>query len=172
MTAGLLGVIVVAGLVFLYWQRFYGAGYPSSLPESPEQPIAFSHKLHAGELQIDCVYCHSRAEKTPIAALPSVKKCQECHAAQEKGGFEGEASRIADFWRDKKPIPWIRVHDLPDHAYFSHRVHLAAELECSTCHGDVSQMERIRRVQSLSMGWCMDCHQERKVAVDCSTCHI
>lgn len=169
--AALVGGVVVFALLFLYWQRFYAAGYPGTLPKSPEQPIAFSHKLHAGKYQIDCLYCHSRAEKTPVAGVPSVKKCQQCHAAQAEGGFDAEASRIAEFWQQKKAIPWIRVHELPDHVYFSHRVHLAEGVDCTTCHGDVTQMQRIRRVRSLNMGWCVDCHRERKVSVDCATCH-
>lgn len=167
----LIAVVAAFGVLYLYAQRFYGGGYPSTLPKSPQQPIAFSHKLHAGKYQIDCLYCHSRAEKTPLAGVPTVKKCQQCHAAQPDTGFEGEAAAIAEHWRDKTPIRWVRVHDLPDHVYFSHRVHLAAEIECSTCHGDVTRMDRIERVEKLSMGWCIDCHKQRQASIECSICH-
>jgi c(7)-type cytochrome triheme protein len=163
---------VIVGALFLYQHRFYGAGYPSTLPKSPAQPIAFSHRIHAAELEIDCLYCHGQALQTPVAGLPTVKKCRQCHAALSSGGFEGAAASIDRSWRDKKPIPWVRVYDLPAHVYFSHRIHLKAQLDCADCHGSVEQMNQIRRVTPLSMRWCVDCHESRKASVECSTCHI
>ena len=163
---------VVAGGLFVYQQRFYGAGYPSTLPASPQQPIAFSHRQHATELEIDCLYCHHRAEKAPLAGLPSVKKCRQCHVAQESGGFEAAAAPIAQAWEQQSPIEWVRVYDLPDHVYFSHRMHLAAQVDCRDCHGNVEEMDQVRRTRSLSMGWCIECHRDRQASVECSICHL
>ncbi len=155
----------------------------------PRQPIAYSHRLHAGELQIDCQYCHHGVESSRHAGIPSASICMNCHATvtagldatlreRELAEAEGrEPVRIVSPELRKlydavglgedleptgepgSPIEWVRVHNVPDFVYFDHRVHVARGLACETCHGPVQSMERIRHYTSLSMGWCVECHR-------------
>jgi len=137
---------------------------------SPEQPIAFSHRLHAGDYGIDCRYCHRGVEVSPVAGIPPVATCQSCHMfiASDRQ----EIVKLLDYAERKQPIPWVRVYDLPEHVYFPHMMHIRAELSCSKCHDDVTSMDRIRRSVSLKMGWCLGCHRENQASIDCWTCHI
>lgn len=178
----------------------------------PAQPIAFSHRLHAGDLKIQCLYCHSAAEKGRHAGIPSADTCMNCHttvtapwgalraedekATQEKRSparvVSPELQKLYQYLAlDNKmqpiagqtpsAIPWVRVHDLPDFVYFDHRAHVQAGVACQNCHGSVETMERMRQTQSLSMGWCVNCHRDATAkgvnghsvhaSQDCSTCH-
>jgi len=133
---------------------------------TPDQPIKFSHKVHAGQNQIDCQYCHSSAEFGKSAEIPAASVCLNCHMVVREGTKSGryEINKIFAALESKKPIPWIRVYNLPDHAFFSHAQHVGAgKLACQTCHGPVEQMDRIVQVPDLSMGWCVNCHRETKV---------
>ena len=137
--------------------------------QAPEQPIAFSHQLHAGTNQIDCAFCHRYARRSTVAGMPSVESCKGCHiiiAAQRP-----EVQKLMAFWNQQKPIPWVKVYDLPDHVYFSHKRHLLADIECRTCHGDVAGMDQVRLAVDLKMGWCLNCHRQREAGTDCWTCH-
>lgn len=156
----------------------------------PTQPIAFSHRLHAGELQVSCVYCHSGAERSRYAGIPSTSVCMNCHrfVATTMGAVRAEdelakkekraprrivspeiqkiydalalgADLKPDSSRKSVPIRWVKVHNLPDFAYFDHRPHVNGGVACQTCHGPVETMERVRQVQDLSMGWCVNCHR-------------
>ena len=236
----------------------------------PAQPVAFSHRLHAGELAISCHYCHSGAERSRHAGFPAASSCMNCHRfvsakradvrAEEElakkegrkprqvvspeirkiydslgldafgrarsprapdhgapgpapppphggrrppprarppapgrprpagggGGGAGPRARAAPYqgtpYPDARPIQWARIHQLPDFAYFDHRPHVAAGLECQKCHGAVETMERVRQVSTLNMGWCVNCHRGRdgtvvkgkavKASSDCSACHV
>ena len=184
----------------------------------PEQPIAYSHRLHAGELGIDCRFCHYGAERGRHAGIPSASVCMTCHRTvtdgfdhvleeRERAELAGEEPRrtvspeLAKLFEfvglgddleldpDKtaQPIPWQRVHHIPDFVYFDHSVHVARGLACETCHGPVASMERIRQEESLSMGWCIECHREQTatptciapdpeaephVTTDCVSCHL
>jgi hypothetical protein len=138
-------------------------------PAPPEQPIAFSHKLHAGEKQIDCQYCHAAARRSISAGLPSVERCWGCH--QSIASRRPETRKLADYWEKKQSIPWLRIHRLPDFAYFSHKRHVAADVKCQECHGPVESMEVVYQYASLEMGWCLECHQQRHASLDCATCH-
>ena len=168
---------------------------------APVQPIAYSHKLHAGEMQIPCGYCHLGAETGRHAGIPAVSTCMNCHrsvttsfAAQKQTNapqspelrklYEALAldPKLAPVQgQQPKPIAWKRVHQLPDFVYFDHRAHVTVGVTCQTCHGPVETMERMRQFETLSMGWCVDCHRDttlRGVAgkpvhasVDCVTCH-
>lgn len=132
----------------------------------PDQPILFSHKVHAGINRIDCKYCHTTVTESKHAGIPSVQLCMNCHNVVRQGRHSGttEIDKIYQAMETGKPIEWIRVHNLPDHAYFNHAQHVGVgKLDCTDCHGDVQNMHRIKQVQTLSMGWCIDCHRQKEV---------
>lgn len=137
----------------------------------PEQPIAFSHKIHVSRVGLQCDYCHRFAGKAAAAGVPSVAKCMSCHKAVAVD--RPEVKKIHEYWEKKEPIPWIRVHRIHKrkYVYFTHKRHIKAGVDCSNCHGDVGVMSRVRRVKSLEMGWCVTCHKSRSAPVDCLTCH-
>jgi len=152
------------------------------LPYAPQQPILFSHKAHAGDNQIPCLYCHSYATKSPVAGVQSVQKCMGCHTiitgttkdTINGSTYQEEIKKLRDYWERKEPIPWIRVHKLPEHAHFNHKRHILYkkdEIKCQTCHGEVEKMDVVERVSSLQMGWCITCHKEKEASRDCLTCH-
>lgn len=133
---------------------------------SPDQPIMFSHKIHAGDNKIDCKYCHTSVANSKHAGIPSVGVCMNCHMAVRQGRNTGtaEIDKIYKAIETGKPIEWIKVHNLPDHTYFNHAQHvMAGKVACESCHGDVKSMDRIKQVQLLSMGWCIDCHRTTEV---------
>lgn len=133
----------------------------------PVQPIAFSHELHAGINQINCLYCHSSAEKSKIAGIPPVSTCMNCHKAIQQGESEAGTAEIQKIYAafDKnEPIEWVKIHNLPDHVYFNHSQHVAVgKIECQTCHGPVETMPELYQFTSLSMGWCINCHRQTDV---------
>lgn len=155
-----------AGLsaVFVVW--FWFSPKHTDVGYQPEQPIAYSHKLHAGLLGMDCRYCHRLVEDGPNATVPDADTCMGCHSKIKQGSQKLELLREnynngdAGFAADNQPIPWIKVHMLPDFAYFSHAVHVRAGVGCVSCHGRVDQMEIVRQVEPMSMGWCLDCHRD------------
>jgi hypothetical protein len=133
---------------------------------SPDQPIKFSHAVHAGQNQTDCIYCHSFAPYSKSAGIPPENVCMNCHLLVRNGTRSGafEIAKIISAYENKKPIEWIKVHNLPDHVFFSHAQHVGAGgLNCQVCHGNVQEMNVIVQVKDLSMGWCLDCHRTRKV---------
>jgi len=133
---------------------------------APKQPIAFSHKIHAGQYEIDCKYCHTGVMKGKSATIPSVNICMNCHNQIRQGTItgEGEIAKIVAAWDNKKPIEWVRIHNLPDLAYFNHAQHVnVAGVECQTCHGPVETMDVVRQHSLLTMGWCIDCHRKTDV---------
>jgi len=179
-------VITVAFLSQLYgWMM--GVGMEQNY--QPEQPIAFSHALHAGENQIDCNYCHSSARHSKHSGIPSANVCMNCHMyvdgseiTDDAGNlkYDGEGSpEIAKIYAaigwdsenreyiedyEQQPIKWVRIHNLPDLAYFNHSQHVnAAQLECQECHGPVETMEEVYQYSELTMGWCINCHRETEV---------
>jgi Cytochrome c7 and related cytochrome c len=126
---------------------------------SPVQPIAFSHKVHAGENKIPCLYCHFGARKSRHAGIPAESVCMNCHSILQTQAVEIEKLKEADLQR--RAIPWIRVHKLPDFVYFNHSQHVLSGLECQRCHGRVETMDRVTQVSALTMGWCLECHRAR-----------
>ena len=158
--------MLVAGVAAI---SLYGLWERLSVRSALEQPIAFSHKLHAGEKQIPCQYCHAYARRSLVAGVPSVQACMGCH--QLVAVRKPEVRKLAAYWEQRQPIPWIKVHNLPDFVYFSHKRHVRAGVQCQECHGPVETMEEVRQVSSLEMGWCLSCHQQRQAPVDCVTCH-
>jgi mono/diheme cytochrome c family protein len=135
---------------------------------SPKQPIAFSHKLHAGQYEIDCNYCHTGVNKSKSANIPSPNICMNCHSSiQNVGGKTGMSPEIQKIYaaiENDKPIEWVRIHNLPDLAYFNHSQHVkVGGVECQTCHGPIQEMEVVKQQSLLTMGWCIDCHRKTDV---------
>jgi hypothetical protein len=138
-------------------------------PAPPPQPVPFSHKVHAGVNGIGCQMCHAYAEHAPVAGIPSMARCFGCHkfVARDKQNVQ----LVIKTYQDGKVLEWNRVHRVPDHVRFTHERHVAAGLTCQTCHGEVEAMDVVRQVSPLTMGWCVDCHVQRRASTDCLTCH-
>ena len=153
----LAAVVLVFVPVYALGVIYYG-GSPQTtdVGYSPIQPVPFSHAMHAGELGIDCRYCHNTVETAAFAAVPPTATCMNCH--ELIGVDSDKLLPVRQSAADGKPIPWIRVHRLPDYAYFDHGIHVSKGVGCVSCHGRIDVMERVRQDQKLSMGWCLDCH--------------
>jgi hypothetical protein len=133
---------------------------------SPDQPIKFSHAVHAGQNKTDCIYCHSFAQISKTAGIPPVNVCMNCHLLVRNGTRSGafEIAKIIEANDNKVPVEWVKVYNLPDYVFFSHAQHTGAgNLNCSECHGNTKEMNRIVQVSDLSMGWCINCHRTRSV---------
>jgi hypothetical protein len=156
-------IALTAGLALLY-------NLPLDLRDrSPVQPIAFSHKKHAGENGMSCLFCHRAAPKSAIAGIPAVADCRACHLFISRDA--PEIKKLMEYWDNQQPVPWVRVYGVPDHVYFPHMMHIRAGIDCAACHGEVAAMERITRSIKLNMGWCLKCHKQNKASIDCWTCH-
>lgn len=133
----------------------------------PKQPIAFPHSVHAGIGQINCLYCHSGAEKSKVAGIPPVSTCMNCHKGIQAGQSDAgtaEIQKIYAAYNSNKPIQWVKIHNLPDHVYFNHSQHVTVgKITCQTCHGPVQEMDEVYQFASLSMGWCINCHRQTQV---------
>ncbi len=164
--AGIVLLAVAASGAYLIFDRARG----------PDQPIAFYHNVHAGVNQIPCMYCHYTADQSYNAGIPSVQLCVGCHVPgsgalppeQAQLGFpqadrnefwSQEATKLVNYWREGRPIPWVRVHNLPKHVKFPHYMHVNVGLQCQTCHGPVERMDLVYQYSSLQMGWCIQCHR-------------
>lgn len=202
---------VIVALVIMLWQtdqRWPG----ENIGYSPDQPIKYSHRLHAGELEIPCLYCHYAAETSRHAGIPPASVCMNCHkavtatmdairtedaaaAAEEREPVAVLSEEIAKIYAalaldrnaqadpEKMPmnIEWVKIHNLPDFVFFNHAPHIAAKVACEQCHGEVGTMEQVSQISTLSMGWCLKCHQaqphfasvpERTPDLsDCAICH-
>ena len=135
---------------------------------APRQPVPFSHAQHAGQLGIDCRYCHIGVDKGPHSTIPPTQTCMNCHTSVKTQATEAGTGKIIEnpkltpvyqSWRTGKPVEWVRIHDLPDYAYFNHSAHVNRGVSCVSCHGRVDQMDVVSQAQPLSMGWCLDCHR-------------
>jgi hypothetical protein len=172
------GIVAVSGTVlavgwFTQPDR-YARGY------APEQPISFSHKLHAGTMQIPCLYCHGGAEKSRTAGVPAVEICMNCHRVTRTDS--PQIQQLAEIYRTDKPLQWVRIHILPDHVAFDHRPHVNNGIACQTCHGEVQTMDVVSRQMSMRMSNCLGCHRDpapalprnsaiKRAAEHCSACH-
>jgi len=180
-----VATLVIAGAVMLFLGAF---GYKFGMEEvgvqqgyAPTQPINFSHKIHAGQYEMDCKYCHSTVEKSKSASIPSLNTCMNCHkyvkAAEKYNGktspeiqkiynaigYDGDNMEYIEGYQ-QKPIEWVRIHNLPDLSYFNHSQHVVVgKVECQTCHGPIEEMEKVYQFSTLQMGWCIDCHRERGI---------
>jgi menaquinone reductase, multiheme cytochrome c subunit len=147
-------------VVLLYVGGIFAAGaspWTTDVGYAPQQPVAYSHALHAGKLGLDCRYCHNTVERTAAAAIPPTQTCMNCHTRIRAEGVK--LAIVRDSAKSGLPIHWVRVHDLPDYVYFNHSAHVTRGVPCASCHGRVDQMDVITQVQPLSMGWCLDCHR-------------
>ena len=122
-----------------------------------EQPVQFSHAHHAGELGIDCRYCHTTVERLAYAGIPPTQTCMNCHAQIWRDSSFLEPVRAS--WRDDRSIDWIKVYDLPGYVYFNHSIHIAKGVGCESCHGNVTEMNVLWQNPTLHMEWCLDCHR-------------
>ena len=137
---------------------YYAAPDNLQVGYAPEQPVPYSHRLHAGELEMDCRYCHANVERSHEAMVPPTQTCMGCHTQ-----VLPDSERLApvrESFETGAPVEWVRVHQVPDTVFFDHSVHLAAGVGCVTCHGRVDQMEVVQVDQPISMGWCLDCHRD------------
>lgn len=133
------------------------------------QPIAFSHRVHAGVNRIPCLYCHANARRASVAGIPSVARCMGCHKIT--AAAKPEIKKLKGYWDRKEPIRWRKVTWLPDFVYFEHWPHIRARVECATCHGRVETMDVVHEARPLQMKFCVGCHRERHASIDCATCH-
>lgn len=143
--------------------------------KGPRQPIFFRHDIHAGQDQIPCMYCHSSVAVASEPGIPALQTCIGCH--QVIGGstpsHQAEIKKVRDAWRERTPPAWIRVHALPGFVRFPHQRHIKAlgTQSCTTCHAEVQRMPQVYQVSTLRMGWCVRCHEQKKVSRDCTVCH-
>lgn len=167
---GLVGTLVGGGVVTfaLYW---WASPWHTDVGYKPKQPVPYSHKLHAGDLKMDCRYCHAYVERGPHAGVPPTQVCMNCHSQVKTDSPKLEPVRKswADFKDGKadKSVPWVRIHKVPDFAFFNHSAHMGvgvgedrAAVGCETCHGRIDTMEEVKQVAPLSMAWCIDCHSD------------
>jgi hypothetical protein len=149
-------VVLVSALGFLVlnWNRL---DYVSGVHVAREQPVQFSHKHHAGELGIDCRYCHTQVENAAYAGIPPTKTCINCH--QQIWLQSPYLEPVRASFRNDEPIEWVKVHDLPDFVYFSHFSHVNKGVGCATCHGRVDKMNQVYEENALNMEWCLNCHR-------------
>ncbi len=187
--AGFFGLIIFSGVVIAL--TFVLTAWMNGQPvifanEGPEQPIVFPHKKHVEELGMDCTFCHRGVDKEAAAHVPTTGLCMTCHSAVGDG-LDG-ITKMRSLYEDDRSIHWIRVHRVPDHVHFVHEAHIRyfsekegieASAVCSKCHGDVANMEeahgtedgRVKQVEPLKMGHCVDCHKQHNAPTDCATCH-
>jgi hypothetical protein len=175
---------------------FYFLRHPSVMDVGyrPHQPVPFDHLVHAGNLGISCVYCHTSVETSPHSTVPPTQTCMNCHVSVKRDSPRMQLVR--ESYENNTPIQWVRIHRLPDYAYFNHSRHITAGIDCASCHGEVEKLGVIVQKKPLTMGWCLDCHRDpgtyvvrtrpisgvdvdpavlsrplRKGPQNCSTCH-
>ena len=154
--AAIAGVAVPTLATGAIW--YWGSPKYTDVGYAPVQPVAYSHKLHAGDLGIDCRYCHASVETSSVANVPPTQTCMNCHTLVKRDS--PLLAPIRDSASTGKPMRWVRVHEMPDYAYFTHEAHVAAGIGCVTCHGRIDQMDVVTQAQPLSMSWCLDCHRD------------
>lgn len=154
----LVAVILLGGPLYLLTLAYFG-GSPRTLDTgyAPKQPVPYSHALHAGKLGLDCRYCHTTVEQAAFAALPPTQTCMNCHTKVR--AQSDKLALVRESYATGMPIPWVKVHDLPDFVYFNHSAHVRRGVGCVECHGRVDRMEVVTQVQTLSMAWCLGCHR-------------
>jgi hypothetical protein len=154
----MVGLLTLGGGVFMLWLLLYSTQPLTQMRGyQPKQPIPYSHALHAGQLGIDCRYCHVGVEVAAQASVPPTSTCMNCHS-HIKTKSEKLEPLFASFNRGT-PVEWHRVHDLPDFAYFNHSAHINKGVGCASCHGRIDKMEVVWKEKPLNMGWCLECHR-------------
>ena len=148
---GLTVGIVTAGITYYATPKYTRVGY------APTQPVPFSHALHAGQLGIDCRYCHVGVDKGPTSTVPTAQTCMNCHSQIKTDS--PLLAPVRESYASGNPVPWVKIHQTPDYVYFNHSVHVARGVSCVECHGKINEMDTIAHAKPLSMGWCLDCHR-------------
>ncbi len=136
---------------------------------APRQPIDFSHRAHEVADHLDCEYCHSTARRSTLAGVPPLERCMGCH--RYVATAHPDVTALTRYWDRRAPIPWVQVNVLPRFVRFTHEPHVRAKVGCDDCHGPVERMDRVSKAHDLTMGWCLECHRQRRAPVDCLTCH-
>jgi len=152
-----LGVAIATPLYGVLLFAYGASPQTTDVGYAPVQPVAYSHAMHAGQLAIDCRYCHNTVEDAATAAVPPTQTCMNCHAKIRASS--SKMLPVQESYATGDPIPWLRVHDLPDYVYFNHSAHVRRGVSCVSCHGRVDTMEVVTQVEKLSMGWCIVCHR-------------
>jgi hypothetical protein len=160
-----VAVVFVAGFVMLQ---------ASNQPTAPQQPIAYNHWQHVTSKegpQLSCDYCHEYADKSAHATIPNITTCMGCHAAVKTES--PEVQKLAAIAKRKEQPKWVRIYSFEPEAdvFFSHKAHVKANVDCKECHGNVPEAQTMKREVKHTMGWCIDCHRERKASIDCYVCH-
>lgn len=188
-TVKIISIMVTFVIVAVLLEGSAFRGFGNQQGYAPAQPVDFSHKLHAGDNQIDCLYCHSSAERSKVAGIPATSVCMNCHSQIKRDS--PEIKKLTASMAENRPIEWVKVHSLPNHVVFNHSRHVNAGVKCQSCHGPVETMERIEQFDTLSMGMCVSCHRthrevtldaqgrpvvsskstQLKASTDCATCH-
>ncbi len=153
-----LGGALFGGVLTILAAWYYLSPEYTDIGYAPEQPIPYSHRLHVGQLGMDCRYCHNWVEVSDHSNIPATQTCMNCH-----GQIRTESLAllpVRESWATGQPVQWVKVHHLPDYAQFSHAVHVTGGVGCETCHGRIDQMEVVQQVEPLSMGWCLECHRQ------------
>jgi hypothetical protein len=154
---GALATAVPLAMWYYWTPKYTRVGY------MPSQPIPFSHRIHAGQLGLDCRYCHSFVETAAHSNIPAAQVCMNCHSQVQKDN--PKLAPLREAWATGKPIPWVQIHKVPDFTYFNHAVHINRGVSCVSCHGRVDQMEVVYQHESFAMKWCLDCHREPELAL-------
>ena len=153
----LIGLVIVIAVAATGVRRLFRMGMQEGY--APAQPIAFSHKLHAGDNKVPCLYCHYGARSSRHAGIPSSSVCMNCHGLLEKQTIEIERFKEAA-QLDRPVVEWVKIHNLPDFVYFNHSRHVLSGVTCDNCHGAIDTMPRVQQAKELTMGWCLKCHRE------------
>ena len=146
-----LGGGVSAGVWYYLNPEYMRVGY------QPSQPVPFSHKIHSGQLGMDCRYCHSFVETSAYSNIPTTQVCMNCHSQIQREN--PKLQPVRDSWQTGKPVEWVQIHKTPEHAYFHHSVHVNRGVSCVSCHGKVNEMDEVYHAESHSMAWCLTCHR-------------
>jgi hypothetical protein len=145
------GGVLTAGITYYWTPKYTRVGY------APVQPVPFDHSLHAGQLGLDCRYCHTNVEQSEHSNVPATSTCMACHSLIKKDSPLLAPVRQSEMTSD--PVPWVRIHKAPDYVYFNHSVHVNRGISCYECHGQVNEMKTMFQAHSQSMSWCLDCHR-------------
>jgi hypothetical protein len=154
---GLVGTLAVIAVWYYFTPKYSRVGY------QPTQPVYFQHKLHVGQLGLDCRYCHSDVEKSAFSNYPPTQTCMNCHTQIQKDN--PRLAPVRDSYATGKPIEWVKIHNVPDYAYFNHSAHVNRGVSCVSCHGQVNEMNVVFQSQSQTMAWCLSCHRHPENAV-------
>ena len=153
----LVGAAVTAGAWYYLTPKYSRVGY------QPTQPVNFPHSIHAGQMGMDCRYCHSTVEKSWYANLPAANVCMNCHNTVLKD--DPRLAPIRESFATGKPVPWVQIHRTPDYVYFNHSVHVTRGVSCVECHGRIDQMDEVAQAKPLHMAFCLDCHRNPAMAI-------